>query len=77
VDGRSGSVSPPDPDAPDRRHQRIRYPHWGDGVVQRVAGESIVALFESVGYQTTRPPAVPNTRAMTSVSWDVPVTKGG
>ena len=25
---------------------------WGEGLVQRVAGDSIVVLFETVGYKT-------------------------
>ena len=52
VDARTRPVSRSEPAAPYQRQQRVRHPSWGDGVVQRVAGESIVVLFESVGYKT-------------------------
>jgi ATP-dependent DNA helicase RecQ len=52
VDARAGSVPEPEPAAPFVKHERVRHPSWGEGVVQRVVGESIVVLFESVGYKT-------------------------
>ena len=31
---------------------RVRHPGWGEGTVQRIAGETVTVLFDSVGYKT-------------------------
>jgi ATP-dependent DNA helicase RecQ len=48
---RSGVVAPTH-DGPFAVHERVRHPSWGEGVVQRLSGDTLTVLFDLAGYKT-------------------------
>jgi ATP-dependent DNA helicase RecQ len=45
-------VAPPAMKLPFGPQDRVRHPGWGEGTVQRVVGQTVTVLFDSVGYKT-------------------------
>jgi ATP-dependent DNA helicase RecQ len=48
----AGRTSAPPADVPFEVGARVSHGHWGEGVIQRYDGDSVVVLFDDAGYKT-------------------------
>jgi ATP-dependent DNA helicase RecQ len=60
-------AEPTQAELPFAPQDRVRHPGWGEGTVQRVVGQNVTVLFDSVGYKTLATDIVLEQNLLTAV----------